>query len=381
MNQRTGLAFFILGLLICSGAAIAADATKIAALMTASKDRTQALSQADNETIDAYLNAAVDELLVARDVAEAVTVRNQILQYRGWDENLSLYTRAYLLTVRKHIKRGLGQVASWPGADAKLVAQRNLVILAGQLTSVELREFGLQFLGSPDTATRYWAVKSLTTPIVTAQIVSASDAELAKGIITALDKVTEKETHPEILRMIADCAGQMKVPDAVTTLRKVAARRFEAYEKWLARNEIQDAAILRALAQGIANAASPQEKTLLAQDFGQLYSYVIQRYILGRDRLDAASVARLESAILEVEDKVLPGFLGWTAGPFKEAVARQDNARLQSEHDALLGSAAKPGLLGAKFSVKYPTNPSGATSTGPKPLPPPAKKDETPKQP
>lgn len=376
-NTRVLSALLLIQIAFLPTAVFAADVAGIEALMTRSEGAQKAPSSADAVVIDSFLADMVDELLSARDVAEAIEARSQIVKYRGWKPGLSLYTRSYVLTARRHIQKAFADIKAWPDGshkadDLKTQATRNLTILIARMASIELRQLASGLLDHPDSTTRYWAVKSIAGPAIASQLNSAvtADADAAKAIAGMLQKRLGREKSPEIIGLIADFAARLKGPESTNLLIDVANQRIKSYEAWTVRYELMDAMLLKSLAKAIGDESSAQRKAMLSRAFCQLYSYVVQRYIMGWDILSLESKSYMVSVILEVESQSLSVLMGRKSDVFKKAVetaAGKGLSALQKEHDALLGGSGRTGTLVTRLNFKY--NPSSnRTQNAPKKL-------------
>jgi hypothetical protein len=150
-----------------------------------------------------------------------------------------------------------------------------------------------------------------------------------------------------------------------------------------------DAKLLRSLGREILSPVSQPNKAANSHRFAQLYSYAMQRFILGENILSDASKQQLASVLVEVEQSVLDKLLGRPQSTIKKAVEKiltrktveqTDYSALQAEHDSLLGTVARKGDLPAALNFDYGKNPDDSALTAPKKLgpPPPAQpKTET----
>ncbi len=365
---------------MAAAAAAAVDTTTIQAVQQRCANRTP--SAADTEQIEAFVNQAITAVLAAVDPAEAIAAREQIIQFRGWDKGLAPYARVYVLAAKKRLGQAFEQVAGWADAQARLRTERNLIIVTARLGSTEMRDVAVGRLKHPDTAVRYWAVKALTHQHVVDELNNelTGDAEAARAILQALQEHLPTESQGVILEQMASFAARLKAPqeECVKLLSAVADKRSQAYEQWTVTSERSDAAILEALAAAQQFTTSPQDKTRLAQAFGQLYSYVIQRRILGDAVLKDLDKHQLKYTIVTVGQGALGGLLGQPYDEISQAAVRDDMAALQAAHDALLGSAGRSGLLPTKLKYQY-AHDGGSASPAPKTLKaPPAAKTASP---
>jgi ABC-type amino acid transport substrate-binding protein len=243
------------------------------------------------------------------------------------------------------------------------------------MESLVLVDFGIDRLGDNDVIIRYWAVKSISRPAIAAQLNSemTGDDDVADKIVTALDKIVETESYGEILDLIVGFAASIDTIRARELLLKFADMRIAAYEDWSVSNEHIDAVLLNGLGGGAA--ANSVTRREAGQKFAQLYSYVIQRFISGKDVLSEKSLAALASVIVDVEANAVVKLLGRSQRAIRTAVEKKTYPALQREHDDLLGLPGIAGKLPVKLSFDYGKGPSG-TLTAPKKLAPPAKPEE-----
>ena len=145
--------------------------------------------------------------------------------------------------------------------------------------------------------------------------------------------------------MIAGFSGQVNGPQAKQLLLKIVDLRTIAYEKWTVKYELMDAKLLRSLGNEILSPASEQDRAVISRKFAQLYSYAMQRYILGANVLSDVSKKQLSSVLVEVEQLLLDRLLGRPQSTIKKAVEKiltkktveqKDYSALEREHDSLL---------------------------------------------
>ena len=384
--QRTGVLILIsVSVLVTASKAVSTkriDAVRQKALLNK-----EVLEDADFEVIDAFWEEALAELLLAEDLSEIVRIRSQIFACRGNDEPCQ-YSVGFIASAKKHLTSAFDEVQSWEADQRKIWVERNLIILTAQLANAELVEFGMRMIGHENTTVRYWAVKALTNSGIVRYLNSPdfSDAELAVRIIGQLETTVNKETHPEIISLIATFAGQVDEPLAEQLFTKIVDLRTQAYENWTVKYELMDAKLLISLGNEILSQESQQTRAELGRKFAQLYSYVMQRYILGEGVLNDASKQQLASVLVEVEQSVLGRPLGITQSTIrkffekmltKKTVEQKDYSALEREHDSLLGSAAGKGYLPVALNFDYGKNPDNTAKTSPKKLgPPPSKQGE-----
>ncbi len=327
------------------------------------------LTAGDVETIDTFWNEATEELLLSNDFSEVVTIRSALSAHRGTNE-LSQYTSSYIMSAQKYLDSAFDEVKGWDLSPLKRHTERNLLILVAELQSTELADFALARLENDNSLIRYWAVKALADPKVVSQLGAGSNAELAGRIIQQFYKLSQNENQPVILNIIAAFAAGMDSPAAKQILLTVVDRRTEAYKNWSVENEISDATLLILLGKEIPLQSGEQKITLLRM-FAQLYSFVMQRYIVGAEVLEDNSKYQLVSVMVEVEQVVLSRLLDMSRSGIKRAIEKKDLSVLQREYDTLLGSTVRVGELGRELNFDYGKSSSGRPITAPQKLPSP----------
>jgi hypothetical protein len=348
----------------------------------------QVLDNTDFEVIDAFWSGALAEMLILDDASEIVNIRNQILERRGGGEP-SQYSVSFITSAKKHLTAVFDELQSWEGNGRKTGLERNLIILTAQLESSELLEPGIRMTGHENGIIRYWAVKALTNFDFVRQLNAdtISDTGLIDSVFLQLETAAEKESHPEILSLIATFASRVNKPQAKQLLTKIVDLRISAYENWTVKYELMDARLLKSLGNEILSPESAPNKAANSRRFAQLYSYAMQRFILGKDVLSNVSKQRLASVLVEIDRTVLDRLLGRTQSAItktvekiltRKTVEQKDYSALEAEHDALLGDAARKGDLPAALNFDYGKGPDGSAVTSPKKLgPPPENQPET----
>lgn len=363
-------------ILAVGGAASAAETEGIDDLLASAKKNNQALGTLESGIIDNFLAEAFDELLAAEGQTEMVTARLQI-SFRKGSEKTGHYSSTFVIAVRRQLKDTFGQLDAWDDQVRLQQITRNLIILVAEMESLVLIDFGIDRLGDNDVMIRYWAVKAISHPAIAAQLNSemTNDADVSDKIIAALDKVVETEGYDEILDLIVGFAASIDTIRARELLLKFADMRIAAYEDWSVSNERIDAVLLNGL--GKIAAANSVTRKEAGQKFAQLYSYVIQRFILGREVLSKDSLAELASVIVDVEANAVVKLLGRSQRAIRTAVEKKTYPALQREHDDLLGLPGIAGKLSVKLSFDYGKGAGGETLTAPKKLTQPAIPQET----
>lgn len=334
------------------------------------------LEDADFQIIDDFLNDAVRELVNTRDFSSISKIRSTILARNESKKSSAQaqYAEQFSQSAHKYISEGFKQAEELTPEDRRFKAILNLLILVDHLEEINLADLALPYLNNENTVIRYWAVHSVTSPGFTKKLNAsiATNSQLARRIVEQLQKVVER-SGPEILSSVAEFAAEVVIPQGEDLLIQIADMRMKKYVDWTVDHELLDATILRLLQQRISTGAV--NKAALARRFGQLYSYVIQRYVQGKNILNATQKSQLASVLVETEKSCISKFLGTPQTIIKRSVERDDYTRLMLEHNNLLGDATKAGLLPTKLNFDYGRNPNGTVRTAPLTLPePPPKK-------
>jgi hypothetical protein len=309
------------------------------------------LTPADMEIIDAFVSDAVGRLVRTTDFTEvaktrAVVVSHQIAQA----QYAQRFSEAALREIGKGFEYATSEITD---PDRRFKVFTNLLILAGELNDPRLIDLGIRLIPHENSTVRYWAVRVATNPTVWGKLGQDQNAApLSARIIDACGKVLETSS-PETLFLMAQFAGRYDTPPAQNLLVRVADIRIKCYADWAVKYELVDTGILKLLSAkiGSAAAANPQ----LARQFGQLYSYAIQRYLRGMkdSTLKELAASQLAAVLVETEQQCLSKLLGGPQTGITRAVEAGDMAGLQAEHDKLLGGPNLPGALPSKFSFTY----------------------------
>jgi len=362
---------FLIGILAVTASALALDTEEIDDVCQRALNN-ESLDADDLEVIDSFLFEALEELLLSEDFSEIIGIKTEISARKGGSEH-EQYSSAFIASAQKHLKSAFDELQEWDQNELKTHIERNLIILVAEMESVDLIEFGISKLNAKDCVIRYWAVKSIANSRVAGYLNSevTGDSELAGIIIGKLENMAQRENRAEILDLIAGFADRFELPEARGLLLKIADLRINAYADWKVEYELMDTGLLKSLANEILSQASDQQKVIVARKFAQLYSYVMQKYILGAKLLNEASKRQLASVMVEVEYLILDKLLGRPQSTIKRAIEKKSLSSLQREHDSLLGSNIRIGELGRRLNFDYGKSPGGRAITAPKTLPPP----------
>ena len=340
------------------------------------------LDSTDFQIIDNFVAQAVRELVRTREFTSIARLRTVILSRQKSTQGQ--YAQKFSESAHKYISEGFEQARELQPEDRKTKIQINLLILIDGLQDLRLADLAVRMLKSKNMVIRYWAVNCLTDPAVIKQLNSeeTSNSSLAQVIAEEFKELVESSS-PEIIAFMAQFAAGVKIPQGEELLLQIADMRIKRYADWTVKYELVDSAILNLLAGKIpsppadmssAPPAASSGKPAIARRFGQLYSYVIQRYVKGQPFLSDTQKQQLASVLVDTEDKCIGRLLGRSQPAIKRAVERSNLPGLLAEHDRLLGSATTPGQLPTTLNFDYGTTPTGPKRTAPIPLPEPPTK-------
>jgi uncharacterized membrane protein len=329
------------------------------------------LENTDLKTIESFVAAGVGEIINATDFSAISNIRSLIIANSTSNESGQVqFAQQFSDSAKKYIAGGLEKAEGLYPPERRFRVTINLLMLADGLADPHLAEVAFKYVDDKKAAISYWAVHCVTSPEITAKLNSAKDSEEARGIARRLE-TTAATASPQTLGLIASFACSIKIPDGFDLLLKVADRRIASYADWSVENELMDASILQGLYEKIAS--SDPGKNEAAKRFGQLYSYVCERYIKGENWLGDTQKTQLISVMVETEKNCLVKLTGKQSYGIKKAIEASDNNALQQERDNLLGDATKPGTLFADLNLDYGKDPDGSPLKSPKALQVPSK--------
>ena len=332
-----------------------------------------AAADAGSGDIDTFIAESLDELLEAEDISEIVRIRSEIVARKR-----AAASADFIRSAKKYLGDAFDEVQGWESDKLKKHIQLNLLVLTAQLESADLAEFGIKMADDKNSMIRYWAVKSMANPGIASQLNSqgGQSAGYRKNILTSLGRAVENESCPEILELIVKFAAQLSGRDATELMVKTADVRIAEYEQWTVQYELMDMVLLKSLGKKIITEQSLLEKAELSRKFAQLYSYVMQRYVLGGEMLSDLSRQQLASVLVEIEQTMVGELLGRQQSTIINAVQKRDAATLESEFESLLGGSVRVGKLGRQLNFDYGKDADDRPITAPKKLSlPPGEKD------
>lgn len=323
------------------------------------------LDSEDLQIIDNFVAEAVQELVSTRDFTSIAKTRMVILAFDSSrrESAAAQYAEQFSESAYKYISSGFEQAAELTPEDRKFKVILNLLILIDGLENPRLAEFGMKMLNDENVVLRYWAVHCVTNPGIIRKLNSggAANLKLAREIAEQLKELVEG-AGPELLALIAKFAAGVDVSQGEDLLGQIVDMRISKYADWSVDYELLDATILELLYRKM----TPVEisKPAIARRFGQLYSYVMQRYVKGQNYLSDTERRQLASVLVETEDKCI-GRLLIPQSVIRRAIEDDDYSALLLEHSRLLGDETRTGQLALKLNFDYGETIDGGKRTSP----------------
>ena len=316
------------------------------------------LSDADLQVIDAFAADAVKEILRTRDFTTGAKTRGIILSFTS---KQGQYAQQFSESAHKYITAAMKEAATLPGDRAYKVII-NYMVLIDRLKDLSLVDLAFDAAKSDSAPVRYWAVRVMTSDVVIDSMKAGSNAALTDPIFSTLAQ-SYKQCSPDALALIAALGVAIENTEGLDLFLEIANSRIAKYADWSVTDENTDTKILKLLCQEIMKNNSDKER--VSRVFAQLYSYVIQRYDKGANRLNPLQTNQLISVIAETEDKCIGTLLGMPQNNLIRALQRDDRAALMSAHDSLLGSVTTRGQLAEKLQFSYAADAGGTQRNAP----------------
>ncbi|MBE0535323.1 MAG: hypothetical protein IH624_06590 [Phycisphaerae bacterium] len=331
----------------------ALDSTQIEAVRSRTLQSKSALSPADEAVVDKFVRDGLTELRFEEDAWRAVDAREALLAQKGGAE-MSPYAAAFASAVAEHLKVAFEDAARLQQPRRQRMTL-SLMIIAARLQTPELVPFGLAKLADSDPTIQYWAVKTVTNPGVAAQLTSqiVGDEDLTRSIINRLDQVVGETMVPETMRMVVEFADRVGTAEGRVLVNKIADLRLRQYANWTVKYELLEMPILTSLGKQIVAETSDTRRADLLRRFAQLYSYVIERFVLSADVLDEKQKQQLVSVIAEVENGAVTELFGRPQNRIRKALEGNKPSVLEAERQILLGGPTQAGQLAGKFTYDY----------------------------
>ncbi len=329
------------------------------------------LNQQDFAVIDRFLDEAIKEMVRTKDFTSIGNLRTVIV-HRQSDQKQ--YADKFSESAHKYLTSGLQQALELP-PERRIKVIVNLLILIDGLKDLRQADLALAMLKYNNNVIRYWAIHCLTNSGIVKKLNSGGPTNLKNArTITEQLKGQVQSGSSEMMSLMVQFAAEVKIPQSEELLVQIADERIKRYAGWKVKQELLDAAVLNALYGKIA--AGGVNKAATARRFGQLYSYVLQRYIKGKQRLSKNQKQQLASVLVETEEKCISKLLGQLQTTIRKAIERDDDSALVAEHNRLLGSGTQAGQLPSKLKYDYGTS-GGTKRKAPFALPNPPKPKPT----
>ena len=325
------------------------------------------LDDEDRQIIDRFVAEAVDELVKTSDFTSVSRLRRDILASRSSQVQ---YAEQFSVSAHKHISEGLKASDELTPEEHRFKVVVNLLILVDGLEDLRLVDLAIERLNDKSPAVRYWAVHALTNTGIKERLNStdAADLRLARKIAEELKKLVEK-SEPEVMELMAKFAAEIKIAEGKELLLAIADVRIRRYADWTVRYPLLDAIILELLCGKMTSAGAEPG---VARRFGQLCSYVMQKYIRdisGEGFLSDGQKEQLASVLFEVEQSCIRQLFDMPQSTIRRAVGNGDYRALLHEHNRLFGEEGRAGALALKFNFDYGHRADGSRRTAPLTLP------------
>ena len=369
VGKRICLFFAVFGVLTTCSRVLALNSADVESLRAAKLASKAKLTAGDKGIIETFVRSGLQELLLEEDLWQAVAIRVEILAQKGGSE-LSPYSAAFVESAVKNVKTTFEDARRLQDAERRQRMFLHLLIISAELESMEMADIGLGMLATPGAAIQYWAVKTVASPAVAAQLTSPimGDEDLTRRIVSELAKTVDSVMVPEALRMVVEFADAVDTAEARALVLKIADQRTVLYEKWTVKYELMDTMLLSALGKQILSENADAKRVIACRKFGQLYSYVIERFTLGQEVLSTGQKQQLASVIAEVENTVLSKLLERNQVRLRKEVESGKVSLLESERKFILGGPGQAGSLSTKLKFDYGKDSTGNAATAPKSL-------------
>ncbi len=373
-NKRPLHVIFLFSLIVCSQL-YAIDTDSIDQVLE--KDSAgRMLDDYDRRAIADFWTQAIEEMLLTADLDEIVEIKSLMLSKKPQTMDGDYYD-AYTKAAKETVTAAIKELNAWDNEELREHIKINLLILVAQLESPELMDFAFQGLDAPGAIVRYWSVKAITSDVnverLNAEIVA--DEATAQKILNAVKNVVENEKSGEILELAINFLVQVNTDDAKRIISKLVDTRIGAYKSWNVTCEMMDSKLLMSLGSEILAETKTENRAQITRKFAQLYSYVMQRYMIGKNLLTQTQKQNLASVMVNIEKNMIGKLLEKPQGSIKRAIEKRNIASLKREHDTLLGTSSLTGELARKIEFDYGKNPGGRAINAPMTLPNPPEPD------
>lgn len=324
------------------------------------------LSEEDFEIIETFIRDATDELVNTMDFTQVARLRAVIVTRQS---EQAQYAEQYSKYLRQYIGEAFARTKDLKDATQRYRVRVNLTILVSQLENPRLVDIALGALDDTDKPVQYWAVRGLTNRRLIEKLKATSGNSVIIDKIALKFESMVETTTPEVLSIMTDLSAAARSEQTEQLLLKIADIRMKGYADWTATVSPVDMKVLKLLCEKLQMGNSKADE--FGQRFAQLYSYVMQKYIMalkGEALLNEGQGQQLASILVEIEDKCIGKLTGFQQTVIKRAVELDDYSTLFLEHGRLLGDATRKGEIPAKFGFDYGTADDGSKMTQPRDL-------------
>lgn len=365
---------FFLCLIFCISIAYSADTSEIEALRFRSVSAGTTLSESEMSVIKKFWTTSLDQMLLSESSQQMVEIRRQLEKQKG-NEHLSYYATAYITQARESVQAAFENSQRFENLQHRVLVQRNLMILTGNLHSPQLAPLALTHLNSEDDVIRYWAVKAVTQPSVIQQLTTdvTRDEDMTEMILTALKDTIVPELQPEITEMVVNFCMAFNHPTAREILMSIKDQRIKAYQNWNVNDALPDARLLMALGSIAMDQSDAEIKRNFGRAFAELFALVMQRYLVGMETLPEGELEQMLTVIAKVDQEILDPVMGIRTG-ILQALRTKNITAVKREYEVLLGDRMRLGQLADTFKFDYGKDSTGKPITAPPELAPMSEK-------
>jgi hypothetical protein len=207
------------------------------------------LSPSDLNVLNDFVAEAVTEMLLTEDISQISQIRYSISEQKG--NSPSQYAMEFVAAVKKTIGVSFKKAATLQEGPRRSALELNLLILAAEMKSTKMADFGLDMIDSQNAAIHYWAIKTIASPYIAEQLTARATAnpQLKEQITDALTKNIKKNINPACLSVILKFAKVLGTDDSQGSalIHQVAQKRIDQYQNWTVKYELLDRDLLNLL--------------------------------------------------------------------------------------------------------------------------------------
>ncbi|MCX5634804.1 MAG: hypothetical protein NTW55_03035 [Planctomycetota bacterium] len=354
------IVFALLSILTITSICSAVDTVAIGAV----RDKA-VLDSSDFKVIDDFIASALSELSEVEDFTATSKIRAELVRYSRPVQSEQLqYTDKFFESAYNRMSEALKTTSQLTDPARKFKMTLNLLIIMDGFGNTRLADLAIGLLKDENPIIRYWAVHAITNLRIAGHLnaeAANNNPKPAEQIVTGLKSLVEK-ANPDTLALMVKFTADTNAPQADELLLQIADMRIKRYADWSVEYELLDESVLGALCQSMSEDAVTSN---FARRFGQLYSYVIQRYVKGQDVLSDMQKQQLASVIVGTERSCMGLRLGMIQSTIRTAVQQNDFGTIMGEHDKLLGSESGPGQIELKLNFDYGQSTDGSKHLSP----------------